>query len=706
MLPAQSSSPSDGPPSGSPTSGNVPPIDALSGAGAGAGVVEPPIAAPLTAWIDRGPGVLWLRGPEGSGRTTAAGLAIRRALAAPNRTLLGALRVPASGGLRVEEALHEIDQFLRQLGIHDIGTVIDQRTALASKLSILTRVIREHAVLVWLDDFEGLDASSGSVPARALQSFAQGWGDLGAARGRLLITTAGGGPEGLHPGALGVPVLDLEPEQRADIRIEAERATSRSTHTPLVVRIERGLAALGKGTGGDVDLLGVGASSVRLWEAIGSNERRVVELCAASRGPLGRGALRAITPLSEEEEERAVETLDSLGILESSGAEAFPLRLHPTVRHAVKLHLKATEPDRLRELDRKIALHHVEAAMRVGDLRFYLLANLHLNAGGYHDDAYQVLKAFLEDLLRRGFYELARKLLEEAAENTKGQSRVVALGNLAIIHKNAGNLDEAVRLYEQVRADFEASGDQANLARVHHQLGNTHYLRGDLDQALSSYRESLDISREIGEEGVAVATRIQVANIAYVRGEREEALVDYREALTQAQKLGDKAMVTAVRLQIAQLLLNLKRLREAEEELEDGRRDAEASGDGRSRIKACQLAAVVASEQREYERALGALEESYAIAVALGDPMEMAACRLSIGNIEGQRLHFTPAARAYFSALDLLDPEQDLVKASASVSEIQIYRNAIKEKLRELAERVGTEVYARILKTLGRSAQA
>src|SRR5262249_42482016 len=193
-----------------------------------------------------------------------------------------------------------------------------------------------------------------------------------------------------------------------------------------------------------------------------------------------------------------------------------------------------------------------------GDLSYLLRARERLFTSGYHGESYEVQKVFLEELLRRGFYELTRKLLEESAATTSGAPRAVSLGNLAIIHKNDGNFDQAVRLYEQVRKEFEQVGDRANTARVYHQLGNTHYLRGDHEKAIASYQKSLAISLEINEPAVAAATRIQIANVQYVQGSHQEALESYRETLALAEEIQDRNLTAAIHLQIGQLLIGTR----------------------------------------------------------------------------------------------------------------------------------------------------
>src|SRR5262245_13029213 len=101
-------------------------------------------------WLVAGDSVLWLRGPAGSGRSTAMAAAVRGVFSEQPQLLRGALRVECAPGMRFEETLFELNQFLRQLGIFELDTVLNQRTSLSSKVAILLETLARHPVLIWL----------------------------------------------------------------------------------------------------------------------------------------------------------------------------------------------------------------------------------------------------------------------------------------------------------------------------------------------------------------------------------------------------------------------------------------------------------------------------------------------------------------------------------------------------------------------------
>src|SRR5262245_6988180 len=123
--------------SGTPASGSGPGHTLAVLGGVALGELLPSRAADAVYdWVASGEGVLWLRGPAGSGRTTAAGAAIRKILAERPQHLRGAFRLESVQGMRFEEVLFDLNQFLRQLGIYELDTVLNQRTSLSSKIAI------------------------------------------------------------------------------------------------------------------------------------------------------------------------------------------------------------------------------------------------------------------------------------------------------------------------------------------------------------------------------------------------------------------------------------------------------------------------------------------------------------------------------------------------------------------------------------------
>jgi tetratricopeptide (TPR) repeat protein len=311
-----------------------------------------------------------------------------------------------------------------------------------------------------------------------------------------------------------------------------------------------------------------------------------------------------------------------------------------------------------------------------------------------HSEACEIQKLFLEELLRRGYVELARSVLEKTALVATGTPRAVALGNLSIIYKNAGELDRALATYEEARAAIEESGDMPNLARVLHQIGNTHYAREDYGSALTSYRRSLEISTELGDRIVATATRIQVGNTHYQCGEMEDALGEYLSAADASRGLGAHHLLAPVALQIGQIHLRERRYLQAEASLEEAEQAAIAAGDLRTRLKVLQSQGVLARERREYDAARERLVEAIELADALGDPAEAALALVILGDLERMRLQPAEAMQCYDEARGRLDGVR--ARTASTPAEVRRIEGEIEAQVRSLEESLGAEAFERV----------
>jgi len=76
-------------------------------------------------------------------------------------------------------------------------------------------------------------------------------------------------------------------------------------------------------------------------------------------------------------------------------------------------------------------------------------------------------------------------------------------------------------------------GDQPRLR------GNIYHDKGELDQALKYYEEALAISREIGDQWVVASSLSNLGSIYHDRGELDKALRHHEQALAMSRDNGD-----------------------------------------------------------------------------------------------------------------------------------------------------------------------
>ena len=101
-----------------------------------------------------------------------------------------------------------------------------------------------------------------------------------------------------------------------------------------------------------------------------------------------------------------------------------------------------------------------------------------------------------------------------------------------------GDLDGAMRRYEQSLAITERLGDVRGTSATLHAMAGVLVTRGDLDGAMRRYEQSLAITERLGDVRGTSATLVMMAQIQFVRGEHEQALSNARERLYLLQAMG------------------------------------------------------------------------------------------------------------------------------------------------------------------------
>lgn len=684
------------------------------------GVEETATHHALAAFIQDGPNkMVWIRGPAGAGKTTT--------VASVLQTVSGfnaIRRVACHPSLRIEEVLYQLSDFLRHLGIDELSRVLDQRTSLMAKIGVFLDVLAKHPLIVWWDDIHLLQAPGEEDQGdEIVEAFLTRCTSLPEdCQGRLLFTAETAPPpdvrlpeipfsplsaqesEGIWGRLIGQG--NLAPPRVGDLGF-SEPVWSLPLHLRLLSGI---LARIGRS--GIEDLSGrrhatpsLGDMVTTLLSSLPPESRRLLEAIAAFGRPMGKKALLhlerrgadeppleepALDAMLEELAEHALVTLDS-----ETGSGPSVCFLHPAVQQHVETITQKDQLQRWKTLRASAGSYFLRLGSKGGDIWHYYWSRHHFFDAGQHDKACQLHKAFLEELLKCGYLDLARRVLSETIATTTGPQRAVALGNLAIIHKNEADYENALQLYARAREELTLLDDQPNMARVLHQIGNTLYLKGDLKEALQSYRASHDISMGLGDRMVATATKVQIANVLCGLGKEDEALRDYEETVNELRDSTNRSMVAAVHLQMGNVHLQSGRYLEAESSFREAEQETRKGNDKRGLVKALRCRARVTRELREYDQALALYQQVETTAAELGDWVELINCLVLKGDLETIRAQLGKALAHYLDAQDSL---ADLERSkTVSSQQVQIVKNAVGEKVDELAGRMGTEAFDRVV---------
>ncbi|HIK42434.1 tetratricopeptide repeat protein, partial [Thermoleptolyngbya sp. M55_K2018_002] len=181
--------------------------------------------------------------------------------------------------------------------------------------------------------------------------------------------------------------------------------------------------------------------------------------------------------------------------------------------------------------------------------------------------------------------------------------RTVALTNIGEAHRSLGQYAEAIAAFTQALPIAQETGDRRRQGLILGNLGVTYYATGDYTLALENLQQAQAIAQDVGDrEGIATALLNQ-AVVYRALGQPEEA--DRR--VQQARTAGGEGEVASQ--PAGETMTQLEReLRIAQEQ---GDRQGEAAIQG--------AIGVLWLNQRQYDRAIAAMQSQLDIAREIGD---------------------------------------------------------------------------------------
>jgi ATP/maltotriose-dependent transcriptional regulator MalT len=149
-----------------------------------------------------------------------------------------------------------------------------------------------------------------------------------------------------------------------------------------------------------------------------------------------------------------------------------------------------------------------------------VVANVHLGMGAYYAGEVHTAEAAFEEAL-------SSSLAQEWAS-----VRVVALGNLAVIRAEAGELDRAARLLTETERAIKKFGvhESSFASRFWIAQGKLLEARGDLAQAEPAFQRAVTLARRVSSQLAIAHGLLAQAMLMRRRGRQTEARAHAREA--------------------------------------------------------------------------------------------------------------------------------------------------------------------------------
>jgi len=155
------------------------------------------------------------------------------------------------------------------------------------------------------------------------------------------------------------------------------------------------------------------------------------------------------------------------------------------------------------------------------------------------------VRCFVEEcvgpMLTLGLYasavETSHRALDSDAVTSVSKEEAVLCGNLGLIYRKRGELEEAERMHRRALEIDEQLGRRKGIASAYGNLGLLYWTRGDLDEAERMCCRALDIEEQLGRrEGMANAYG-NLGLIYQMRSDLDEAEKMYHQALDIDEQL-------------------------------------------------------------------------------------------------------------------------------------------------------------------------
>jgi class 3 adenylate cyclase/tetratricopeptide (TPR) repeat protein/ABC-type Na+ transport system ATPase subunit NatA len=137
------------------------------------------------------------------------------------------------------------------------------------------------------------------------------------------------------------------------------------------------------------------------------------------------------------------------------------------------------------------------------------------------------------------------KIVPDAQASARAQIRaILKLANVAFnreqFERNLGNLDQALKLAEQI-------DHPVRLSQIKYWIGRTHYVMGQFDLAVEFARQALDIAEQLeGDDRLKTGPVNLLARVHCLRGEPVDAISYASRSVTQMHDMGDSVEEAAV----------------------------------------------------------------------------------------------------------------------------------------------------------------
>ncbi len=235
--------------------------------------------------------------------------------------------------------------------------------------------------------------------------------------------------------------------------------------------------------------------------------------------------------------------------------------------------------------------------------------------------------------------------------NRKNES--VHLRSLGSAYHRAGELDQAVRCYEEALRIDRETGNQEGEAADLIGLANTLYRRGDIHTAADYYRHALKVVRDLGNRLAESVCLANLGTISLDEGDISQAITFYEKALRIDREIGNRRGESADLGNLGNAYYRLGRITEAIAHYKQALKIARTLGDRRAFPRLLANLATAYFRQGEWQQAIELYEKALELAREVGDRSSEGFVLGSLGVVHRAMGRLQRAIQHYRQALEL-----------------------------------------------------
>ncbi len=235
---------------------------------------------------------------------------------------------------------------------------------------------------------------------------------------------------------------------------------------------------------------------------------------------------------------------------------------------------------------------------------------------------------------------------------------------LAYIKSKSGELDIALKIYQECLIDSEKIGHLKGKASALHEIARIYLLQGKVDNALHKYQECLAIQENIGDIKGQASTLHQIAYIKAQKGKIQESLANYEKSFYLKDSIGDLKGKISTLHQIASLKEEQGDLEAVFSLLQMSLKIVEETGSVELKAALFYNMAITYTKVGRFDLAINSLDTSFKLAEQINDIQGQAMALHQLGVVSEQQSKFENALQFYSKSL-ILDKQIKYLKGQA-----------------------------------------